>query len=68
MFGETHLTMLLPYSCKTVFIVETQVGQCRFARRNEVVAVSVGKAGAGVPLVGAMADRLGLSAGYNDGG
>lgn len=36
-FGETHLTCPGHESCMTALMVETQVGQCRFAKRNDVV-------------------------------
>jgi hypothetical protein len=37
MLGETHLICAGHESCMTALMVETQVGQCRLARRNEVV-------------------------------
>lgn len=37
MFGETHLTCPGHESCMTALMVETQVGQCRFPRRNDVM-------------------------------
>lgn len=39
-FGDTHLTCPGHESCMTALMVETQVGQCRFARRNEVITGS----------------------------
>lgn len=37
MFGETHLTCPGHEPCITSLMAETQVGQCRFPRRNEVM-------------------------------
>jgi hypothetical protein len=37
MFGETHLTCPGHESCMTALMVETQVGQCKFAKRNDVM-------------------------------